>query len=150
MLKASIGTKISLCWYVSGLNREENPPLVCAIEFDNFVKYIVTIYILFIYFLWLITAVLQHRFHSIQVQWKLKFILEIFAHELPQVLPNDVRLRILRNQEILGKSQNQMRTTFCQLFSPEMRFLQYSRVLLCACLIQGEVKNIYVEVMKTV
>ena len=58
MLKASIGTKISLCWYVSGLNREESPPLVCAIEFDNFVKYIVTIYILFIYFLWLITAVL--------------------------------------------------------------------------------------------
>ena len=58
MLKSSIGTKISLRWYVSGLNRKENPPLVFAIEFDNFVKYIVTIYIFFIYFFWQITAVL--------------------------------------------------------------------------------------------
>ena len=51
MTKASIGTKISSCWCVSGLNRKESPPLVCAIEFDNFVEYIVTIYVFFIFFL---------------------------------------------------------------------------------------------------
>ena len=56
MTKASIGTKISSCWCVSGLNRKESPPLVCAIEFDNFVEYIVTIYVFFIFFFWQITA----------------------------------------------------------------------------------------------
>ena len=94
MLKASIGTKKSSCWYVSGLDHKEGPPPVHAIEFDNFVKYIVTIYIF--NFFWQFTAVFQRRVDSIQVKRKLKFILEIFAYELPQVLPNDVRLRILR------------------------------------------------------
>ena len=60
MTKASIGTKISSCWCVSGLNRKESPPLVCAIEFDNFVEYIVTIYVFFIFFL----GKLQHGYST--------------------------------------------------------------------------------------
>ena len=33
-----------------------------------------------------------------------------FVYELPQELPNDVKLRILGDQEILGKSQNWVMT----------------------------------------
>ena len=52
----------------------------------------------------------QYRFNSLQVKRELISTMKKFVYELPQELPSDVKLRILGDQEILGKSQNWVMT----------------------------------------
>ena len=45
-------------------------------------------------------------------------------YELPHELPNDLRLRVLGNKEISGKSQIWMETAYCSVSPPEIDLWQ--------------------------
>ena len=81
------------------------------------------LYIILVIIFWTFT-ILQQRSDQRQVKRNVISTMANVVYELPHQLPNDLRLRILRNNKILGKSKIWVETAQCSVSLPEIKLWQ--------------------------